>query len=69
MEITVNGERVSCEEGITLESLIVQRGHDKRQIAVEWNEKIVPKEEYGTSVIKENDVIEVVTFMGGGMED
>lgn len=66
MEITVNGERVSCEEGITLESLIVQRGHDKRQIAVEWNEKIVPKEEYGTSVIKENDVIEVVTFMGGG---
>lgn len=66
MEITVNGERVSCEAGITLESLIVQRGHDKRQIAVEWNEKIVPKEEYGTSVIKENDVIEVVTFMGGG---
>lgn len=66
MEITVNGEKVSCEEGITLESLIAQRGHDKRQIAVEWNEKIVPKQEYGTSVIQENDVIEVVTFMGGG---
>lgn len=66
MEITVNGEKVSCEEGITLESLISQRGHDKRQIAVEWNEKIVPKQEYGTSVIQENDVIEIVTFMGGG---
>ncbi|MCI8377261.1 MAG: sulfur carrier protein ThiS [Lachnospiraceae bacterium] len=66
MEITVNGEKVSCEEGITLESLISQRGHDKRQIAVEWNEKIVPKQEYGTSVIQANDVIEIVTFMGGG---
>lgn len=66
MEITVNGEKVFCEEGITLESLIVQRGHDKRQIAVEWNEKIVPKQEYSTSVIQANDVIEIVTFMGGG---
>lgn len=52
MEIMVNGEKVSCEEGTTIESLIVLRGHDKRQIAVEWNEKIVPKEEYGTSVIR-----------------
>lgn len=66
MDIMVNGEQVSCEEGMTLESMIAQRGHDKRQIAIEWNEKIIPKEEYETSVIKEGDVIEIVTFMGGG---
>ncbi|MCI8769944.1 MAG: sulfur carrier protein ThiS [Lachnospiraceae bacterium] len=66
MDIMVNGEHVSCEEGITLESLVAKRGHDVRQIAVEWNERIVPKEEYGTSVIHQGDVIEIVTFMGGG---
>ena len=66
MEIVVNGEKTGCEEGTTLEKLVVQRGHDKRQIAVEWNERIVPKEEYETSILNEGDVIEIVTFMGGG---
>lgn len=66
MKIMVNGEPVICEEKMTLESLIAKRGHDKRQIAVEWNERIVPKEEYGAAILNENDVIEIVTFMGGG---
>lgn len=66
MEIMVNGEKISVPEGISLEMLVVQRGHDKRQIAVEWNGRIVPKEEYETGVLHEGDVIEIVTFMGGG---
>lgn len=66
MEIMVNGEKVSCQEGISVEELVVQRGHDIRQIAVEWNEKIISKEAYGNTVLKEGDVVEIVTFMGGG---
>lgn len=66
MEIMVNGEQVSCKEGISVEELVVQRGHDTRQIAVEWNEKILSKELYGSTVLKEGDVVEIVTFMGGG---
>lgn len=66
MEIIVNGESFSCEEGISLEELVVMRGHDKRQIAIEWNGRIIPKNEYETSTIKASDEIEIVTFMGGG---
>ena len=66
MEIKVNGELFSCEEGISLEELVVLRGHDKRQIAVEWNGRIIPKQEYEASRIKSGDEIEIVTFMGGG---
>ncbi len=32
MDIMVNGEHVSCEEGITLESLVAKRGHDMIEI-------------------------------------
>jgi sulfur carrier protein len=66
MNIMVNGESVSCEDGISLEKLVAQRGHDKRQIAVEWNDKIIAKDAYESSIIQEGDVIEIVTFMGGG---
>lgn len=66
MEITVNGEKVDCLEGITLDDLLLQLKYDKRQIAVEINEVIIPKAEYEQHSIHAGDVIEVVTFMGGG---
>ena len=38
----------------------------KNKIAVEINGEIIPKKDYETVQIKENDVIEVVSFVGGG---
>jgi sulfur carrier protein len=36
------------------------------QVAVEKNLEIVSKADYDSTIINESDVIEVVTFMGGG---
>ena len=36
------------------------------QIAVELNERILSKAEYSTTVLHENDILEIVSFMGGG---
>lgn len=36
------------------------------QIAVELNERILSKAEYNTTVLHENDILEIVSFMGGG---
>ena len=66
MEIIVNGERTSCEEGITLEKLVEKLGYQKGRIAVEVNGEIVPKAEYEGCVLGESDKLEVVTFVGGG---
>jgi thiazole synthase len=35
-------------------------------VAVELNREIVKKDVYGTTVIKEGDSVEVVSFMQGG---
>jgi sulfur carrier protein len=35
---------------------------------VERNEEIVKKAAYGTTVLKDGDALEVVSFMGGGAE-
>ena len=66
MEITVNGEKVSCERGVTLESLMEALGYEKKKIAVEVNGEIVPKADYERCILGEADKLEVVTFVGGG---
>ncbi len=66
MEIIVNGDKVHCEENITLEQLIDNLGYKKKQIAVEVNGQIVVKDKYESCVLGPADCLEIVTFVGGG---
>ena len=40
--------------------------YDRTKIAVELNEDIVPKQTYEETILKNGDVVEVVSFVGGG---
>ena len=42
-----------------------QNGYVISQIAVELNEEILPKTEYVSTVLKDGDVMEIVSFIGG----
>lgn len=64
--ITLNGNTVSDHEGITLEELIRRQNFVKSRIAIEINGRIISKREYETTQVQDGDVIEVVSFVGGG---
>ena len=64
--IRLNGDSISGCEGITLEELVNKQNFNKSRIAVEINGTIIPKKDYETTQIQENDVVEVVSFVGGG---
>lgn len=64
--ITLNGNIVSDQEGITLEELIRRQNFVKSRIAIEINGRIIRKREYETTQVRDGDVIEVVSFVGGG---
>ncbi len=66
MRITLNGEPKECPEGITIEKLLDLHKIDKNRTAVELNLQIIPKKEHSTRVLQDSDVLEVVTFVGGG---
>ena len=36
------------------------------QVAIELNDQILARELYGSTILKEGDVMEIVSFMGGG---
>lgn len=47
-------------------SLMKRLGFDTSKIAVEINGEICPRAEYASIVLRKGDVIEVVSFVGGG---
>lgn len=66
MKIILNGETMGCPTGTTIEGLLDIYKIDKHRVAVELNSRIVPRKEFSMCVLKDADVLEVVTFVGGG---
>lgn len=64
--ITFNGKTKSIEENISISDYIVTNNYKPNQVVVELNEVIIPSEKYEETILKEGDVLEVLSFMGGG---
>ncbi|MCR5101872.1 MAG: sulfur carrier protein ThiS [Butyrivibrio sp.] len=63
--VKINGEEENVG-GMTVEAYITSKGYDRTRIAVEINMDILPKCEYGSRILKDGDMVEVVSFVGGG---
>ncbi|MGN0148997.1 MAG: sulfur carrier protein ThiS [Clostridia bacterium] len=64
--ITLNGEKIQIKENTTLTELLNEKEFRIALIAVEYNGKIPAKDEFDSIMLKDGDIIEVVSFMGGG---
>ena len=63
--VKINGTEYDLA-GKTFAQYLAGSGYDPKRIAVERNGEIVPKAAYGETVLKDEDTIEVVSFVGGG---
>ncbi len=66
IHIRLNGEEKNIPGNITVRGLLEHLGIQHQRVAVELNEDIVKKDNYDSTTIREGDVLEVVSFMGGG---
>lgn len=62
----VNGKSTPLEEGITLNDFLLKQNLNTHTIAVERNGEIVPKSSYDNVNLSEEDILEIVHFVGGG---
>ncbi len=62
----VNGKTVPLEQEQTLLAFLTAGRYDSRTIAVERNGVIVPKAEYESTMLADEDALEIVRFVGGG---
>lgn len=66
MQVTVNGEPRDLEPGTTVGALLTQLGLDKAVCAAEVNHEVVPRRDRDARELREGDVVELVTLVGGG---
>lgn len=66
MQIQVNGEAMTFDDGVTVADLIQRMALDGRRLAVEVNEDIVPRSEHPRFSLSDGDRVEVVHAIGGG---
>jgi thiamine biosynthesis protein ThiS len=66
MHVMVNGETLDLEAGLSLRSLLERLGKPADYVAVEHNGEILDRDGIATAVLREQDRLEIVHFVGGG---
>ncbi|MCW5827709.1 MAG: sulfur carrier protein ThiS [Deltaproteobacteria bacterium] len=66
MQVIVNGEPVELDKPVTVGELLGRYGLVPARVAVEVNQRIVPRADYGRTVLDDGNQIEIVQFVGGG---
>ena len=66
IKIKANGKIIVIQDKITLLGLIKKLKIPIKKVAIELNQTIVNKKSLDKIIIKKNDKIEIVHFIGGG---
>ena len=64
--VTINGHSIELKSSMTVADYLAQNNYKTGRIAVELNEAILPKDSYASTILKDGDVLEIVSFVGGG---
>ena len=65
-KIQLNGKKVMIGSNYSLSDLLKKYNLLNRKVAIEHNGIIIPKEDFKKKLLKNNDKVEIVHFIGGG---
>lgn len=63
--VKINGEYKNAV-GKSVSEYLTENGYDIKRVAVELNGDILPKAQYESTILNDEDSVEVVSFVGGG---
>jgi sulfur carrier protein len=66
MRATINGETKELPGGLTVSALLQHLGVRDGRVAVERNGEVVKRARHGEQLVADGDILEIVTFVGGG---
>jgi len=64
--LTINGREEQLEREMSIADFLQQRAINPRIVAVARNGEVVDRGCYATTLLRANDVIEIVRAVGGG---
>ena len=66
MRILINGESKEFDDGVSLSAVVELLELPAQRIAVELNREVVRRADWNTTVLENEDRLEIVHFVGGG---
>ena len=66
IKIKLNGKKSVIDDRVYLDKLLKKLKIQTNKVAIELNNEIIDKNKLNLIKIKNNDVIEIVHFIGGG---
>lgn len=66
VRVRVNGDELRLPRGSSVAALLDRLGLSRPRVAVERNRDILPKKDYASTELEDDDVLEVVELVGGG---
>ena len=66
IEIKINGKKIITTDKEKLSKILQDLKIPIKKVAIEVNREIINKKKLNSIKVKENDVIEIVHFIGGG---
>lgn len=66
MKILCNGAERDIRDGMTVMDLIRELDLNPETVVVEYNNRILPRNEYDELLIEDGATLELVRFVGGG---
>jgi sulfur carrier protein len=66
VRLRINGEDKDVADGLTVADLVASLGLAGRRVAVEKNREVLAASGWTREPLAENDVLEIVQFVGGG---
>ena len=66
IDVIINGERRAVPEGQRVSELLALLELIPQRVAIEINERLVPRGSHGDVALAAGDRVEIVTLVGGG---
>lgn len=66
LNLRINGEDRDVVDNVSLSELVTQLDLTPERIAIELNQNVVRRVDWPSTVLKDNDRVEIVHFVGGG---
>jgi thiamine biosynthesis protein ThiS len=67
MNLTINGEDRQFDSALTIAALLDRLGMKADRVAIELNRELVPRERWPGTQLADDDKLEIVHFVGGGV--
>jgi sulfur carrier protein len=67
MELIINGDKREVKESQNLADLVKELDIQAHNFAIALNQQVVPRSKFDSTTIKDNDKIEIVHAVGGGI--